>query len=156
MEKTLIVLKPDAVQRQLVGEILHRFERRGLKIVALKMIRLSLERARRMYAVHEGKEFHARLVEFMTSSPVVAIVVVGKEVVPVVRDMVGPTFGPDAPTGTIRGDYGLSRRYNLIHASDSLESADNEIPVFFDEDEIQEWHLDGEHWIYAEQEGEKI
>ena len=102
MEKTLIVLKPDAVQRQLVGEILHRFERRGLKIVALKMLTLSLERARRMYAVHEGKEFHARLVEFMTSSPVVAVVVVGKEVVPVVRGMVGPTFGPDAPAGTPR------------------------------------------------------
>ena len=156
MTKTLIVLKPDSVQRQLVGEIIARFERKGLKIVALKMLRLSLQRAQRMYAVHEGKEFHARLVEFMTAAPVVAMVAVGKEVIHVVRDMVGPTFGPDAPGGTIRGDFGMSRRYNLIHASDSPESADYEIPIFFDDDEIQDYHLDGEHWIYAEQEGEKI
>ncbi len=156
MTKTLIVLKPDSVQRQLVGEIIARFERKGLKIVALKMLTLSLERAQRMYAVHEGKEFHGRLIEFMTASPVVAMVAVGKEVIHVVRDMVGPTFGPDAPSGTIRGDFGMSRRYNLIHASDSPESADYEIPVFFDEDEVQEYHLDGEHWIYAEHEGEKI
>jgi len=156
MEKTLIVLKPDAVQRQLVGEVLSRLERKGLKIVALKMMTLDLERTRRMYAVHEGKEFHARLVAFMTASPVVAIVVGGKEAIRVVRGLVGPTFGPDAPAGTIRGDFGMSRRYNLIHASDSPESAQYEIPIFFDEDEVQDYHLDAEHWIYAEQEGELI
>ena len=156
MEQTLIVLKPDAVQRQLVGEIVTRLERKGLKIVAMKMLTLDLARARRMYAVHEGKEFHERLIAFMTASPVVAIVAVGREAVAVVRDMAGPTFGPDAPPGTVRGDFGMSRRYNLIHASDSPDSAACEIPVFFGQDEIQDYPLDGEHWIYAEQEGEYI
>lgn len=156
MEQTLIVLKPDAVQRQLIGRIVARLERKGLKIVAMKMLTLDLDLARRMYAVHEGKEFYDRLIACMTASPVVAIVAVGREAITVVRDMVGPTFGPDAPAGTIRGDFGMSRRYNLLHASDSPESAAYEIPVFFGKDEIQEYHLDGEQWIYAEQEGERI
>ena len=156
MEKTLVVLKPDAVQRQLVGEIVSRLERKGLKIMAMKMLSLDQPRANRMYAVHEGKEFHSRLIGFMTSSPVVAIVLAGKEAISVVREMLGSTFGPDASPGTIRGDLGMSRRYNLVHASDSSESAEYEIPVFFAEDEIQDYHLDAEHWIYGEQEGEFI
>jgi len=156
MERTLVVVKPDAVQRQLVGEIVSRLERKGLKIVAMKMLTLDLPLARRMYAVHEGKEFHEPLIAFMTASPVVAIVVVGNEAIPVVREMLGPTFGPDAPAGTIRGDFGMSRRYNLVHASDSPASADHEIPLFFDESDIQDYPLDAEHWIYAEYKGELI
>ena len=148
MERTLIVLKPDAVQRQLVGKILARFEAKGLKIVAMKMATICPDLAKRMYAVHEGKDFHKRLLEFMTSSPVVALVLEGVDVVNVTRGMMGPTFGPDAPAGTIRGDYGMSRRYNLVHGSDSAESARREIETFFSPEEIQDYALRGQTWIY--------
>jgi len=156
MEQTLIVLKPDAVQRHLVGEILARFERKGLKVAALKMLTIDDQRARRMYAVHEGKEFHERLITFMTRSPVVAMVLEGMGVIEVVRAMVGPTFGPDAPAGTIRGDLGMSRRYNLIHASDSAESAGREIPTLFEPGEIQSYTFDDESWIYDTTDGRTI
>ena len=156
MERTLIVLKPDAVQRQLAGRIIERFERKGLKIVALKMLRVGPELARRMYSVHEGRDFYAPLVEFITASPVVALVLEGVGAISVCRSLMGPTFGPDAPAGTIRGDFGMSRRYNLVHASDSPASADHEIPLFFDESDIQDYPLDAEHWIYAEYKGELI
>ena len=149
MEKTLVVLKPDTVHRQLIGEILARFERKGLKIVAIKMVTVSQEMASRMYGGHEGKDFYDPLVEFMTSSPVVAVVLEGIAAVAVTRAMVGPTFGPDAPAGTIRGDFGMSRRYNLVHASDSDDSARNEIAVFFQPEEIQDYELRSESWIYA-------
>ncbi|HAU36248.1 MAG TPA: nucleoside-diphosphate kinase, partial [Phycisphaerales bacterium] len=119
MERTLVVLKPDAVQRRLVGRIVDRFETKGLRIVALKMLHVSEALARRMYAVHEGKEFHPPLVEFITASPVVAMVLEGVGVVQVVRRMMGATFGPDAAPGTIRGDFGVSNSFNLIHGSDS-------------------------------------
>ena len=148
MERPMIVLKPDAVQRHLVGRVLTRFEEKGLKVVALKLLTIGPDRARRMYAVHEGKDFHERLVDFMTRSPVVAMVLEGKDVIAVTRAMIGPTFGPDAPAGTIRGDFGMSRRYNLIHASDSQESAEREIPIFFEPEEIQDYRLGGEDWIY--------
>lgn len=148
MERTLVVLKPDAVQRQIVGEILGRFERKGLKIVAMKMLMVDGDSAKSMYSVHTGEEFYERLVVFMTSSPVVAVVLEGLAAIDVVRSMVGPTFGPDAPAGTIRGDFGMSMRYNLIHASDSLESAGREIGVFFAPREIQDYSLDADGWIY--------
>ena len=156
MERTLVVLKPDAVQRRLVGRIVDRFETKGLRIVALKMLHVSEALARRMYAVHEGKEFHPPLVEFITASPVVAMVLEGVGVVQVVRRMMGATFGPDAAPGTIRGDFGVSRRYNLVHGSDSPESADREIPLFFPPGELMNYEQAGDAWIYARWKGDLI
>jgi nucleoside-diphosphate kinase len=149
MERTLIVLKPDAVQRQLVGRIISRFEQKGLKIVAMRMLQVSEDLARRMYAVHEGKDFHEPLLAFIAASPVVALVLEGKDAVEVCRKMMGPTFGPEAPAGTIRGDLALSMRYNLIHGSDSPASAEREIALFFAEQEILDYDLAAMRWIYA-------
>jgi nucleoside-diphosphate kinase len=149
MERTLVVLKPDAVQRQLVGQIVGRFEEKGLKIVAMKLLSVSGELARRMYGVHEGKSFYEPLVEFITASPVVAMVLEGAGAVTVCRSLMGPTFGPDAPGGTIRGDFGMSRRYNLIHGSDSPEAAAREIPIFFAPGEVVDYELLADRWIYA-------
>jgi len=156
MQRTLIVIKPDAVQRGLVGRIVARFERKGLKIVALKLLHVSEELARRMYSVHEGKEFYEPLVEFVTTSPVVAMVLEGNDAVAIARRLMGPTFGPDAPAGTIRGDFGMSRRYNLIHGSDSPETANREIELLFRRDELLDYKLLAERWIYAEWKGELI
>ena len=149
MERTLVVLKPDTVHRRLVGEILVRLERKGVKIIAMKMLQVDTPRAKQMYSVHEGKDFYEPLLKFITASPVVAMVVEGVDVISVVRAMMGPTFGPDAPGGTIRGDLGMSRRYNLIHGSDSLESAQREIPIFFDEKEILDYDLIDDKWVYS-------
>ena len=149
MERTLIVLKPDAVQRQLVGRLIARLERKGMKIVAMKMLRASEDLARRMYSVHEGSEFYDGLMAFITAGPVVALVLEGKDAIEVCRKLMGPTFGPAAPAGTIRGDFGLSMRYNLIHGSDSPESARREIALFFREEEMMEYDLAAARWIYA-------
>jgi len=149
MERTLIVLKHDAVQRQLAGRILQRFEDKGLKLAGIKMLQVSEALARGMYAEHEGKDFHAALIEFITAGPVVAVVLEGQGAVAVSRALIGPTSGPDAPGGTIRGDFGLSRRYNLVHGSDSLASAAREIALFFRDDELIDYSLHGERWIYA-------
>lgn len=156
MEQTLILLKPDAVARRLIGRIIERFERKGLRIVGMKMLRVSPQLAGRMYAEHEGEDFHTPLMEFVTAGPVVAMVLAGKDVVTVARKLIGPTFGPDAPAGTIRGDFGMSKRYNLIHGSDSPKSARREIPLFFDTNELMtdDWPTD--QWIYATQDGELI
>jgi len=136
MERSLVILKPDAVARRLVGEIVGRFERKGLTLRAMKLMTISGEQARANYAVHEGKPFHEPLVRFMTSGPVVAMVLEGQGAIAVIRSMLGATFGPDAAPGTIRGDFGMSKRYNLVHASDSPERAAFEIGVFFDEAEL--------------------
>ncbi len=156
MEKTLIVLKPDAVGRRLIGRVVARFEEKGLKIVGMKMLSVSEPLAREMYNVHEGEDFYEPLVEFITASPVVAMVIEGNEVIKVSRGMLGKTFGPDAQGGTIRGDFGMSRRYNLIHGSDSTESAQREIPLFFSPEELVEYELPGDRWTYAEFNGELI
>ena len=148
MEQTLVVLKPDAVQRQLVGQIIERFERKGLKLAGMKMLRIDSEQARRMYAAHECKDFYPRLVEYMTSSPVVAVVLEGRDAVAVVRSLMGPTFGPAAPAGTIRGDFGMSNRYNLVHGSDSPDTAQREISILFEPEEIQDYTLRQQDWIY--------
>jgi nucleoside-diphosphate kinase len=150
MERTLVVLKPDAVGRGLVGEIITRLEKRGLKISAMRMLRVSDDLARRMYRVHQGKDFYEPLVRFITASPVVAMVIEGFGAIEVVRGMMGPTFGPDAPGGTIRGDFGLSKRYNLIHGSDSPASARLEIPLFFRDDDILDYSLPAQQWVYSE------
>jgi nucleoside-diphosphate kinase len=149
MQQTLIVLKPDAVQRQLVGRIVARFEQKGLKLVGLKMLQVSQGLAGRMYSVHEGKPFYEPLMKFITASPVVAMVWEGNGAIDVCRKLMGATFGPDAPGGTIRGDFGMSKRYNLIHGSDSPESAQREIPLFFAAEEICRYDAASAEWIYA-------
>ncbi|MBN1943037.1 MAG: nucleoside-diphosphate kinase [Phycisphaerae bacterium] len=149
MERTLMVLKPDAVQRRLIGRMIDRLERKGLKIVALRMLRMDESLARNMYAEHEGRDFYEPLVAFVTAGPVVAMVAAGYDAIAMVRSLIGPTFGPDAPAGTIRGDFGASRRYNLIHASDSPASAEREIALLFRENELLDYDLLDDPWVYA-------
>ncbi len=139
MERTLVLIKPDAVQRRLVGRIVARFEAKGLKVVALKMMQITEELARTHYAPHEGKPFYEPLIRFVTGGPTVALVLEGKRAIEVVRGMMGPTFGPDAPPGTIRGDFAVSNRFNLVHGSDSPEAAAHEIALFFDEADLIDW-----------------
>ncbi len=139
VQRTFVMIKPDGVRRGLIGEIIARFERKGLKIKALKMKRLSREEAERLYDVHKGKPFFEELIEFVTSAPVVGMVLEGDEAVSVVRLMVGATDGRKAQPGTIRGDYALSIGENVIHASDSPERAEYEIKVFFRDEEIIDW-----------------
>lgn len=135
-ESTLVLIKPDGVRRGLTGEILARFERRGLQIAALKMLRLSQEQAHKHYAEHQGKSFFAALVSYLTSGPLVAAVIRGEEAIKVVRTMMGPTAPAGAPPGTIRGDFALSIEENVIHGSDSSASAAREISLFFQPEEI--------------------
>jgi nucleoside-diphosphate kinase len=149
MEQTLVIVKPDGVQRHLVGRIIDRLERKGLKIVALCMRRVDESLARKMYAEHEGKDFYEPLTAFITSGPVVTMVVEGYDVISMVRSMIGSTFGPDAAAGTIRGDFGASRRYNLVHASDSPASAKREIGLMFRDDDILRYNLLDDPWTYA-------
>ena len=139
MERTLVLVKPDAVQRRLVGRLLARFEQKGLKLAALKMLQVSEELARRHYAVHEGKPFYEPLIRFITSAPTVALVLEGKRAVEVVRKMMGSTFGPDAEPGTLRGDFAVSNRFNLVHGSDSPQTAAAEIALYFRDDELIGW-----------------
>lgn len=139
MERTLVILKPDAVQRGLVGRLLARFEAKGLQIVALKMMPIPAALAERHYAPHKGKPFYEPLIRFMTSGPSVFLVLEGKGVIPIVRKMMGATFGPAAEPGTLRGDFGVSNRFNLVHGSDSPEAAAHEIGLFFTPDELVAW-----------------
>jgi len=148
MERTLVILKPDAVQRRLIGRIVARFEEKGLHVFGLKMMRISEELARRNYAVHEGKEFYEPLIRFMTSGPVVILALQGMSVVEIVRRMMGKTFGSQSEPGTIRGDFGVSNRFNLIHGSDSAETARREIALFFRPDELCEWEPTDLRWVY--------
>lgn len=136
MERTVVIIKPDGVRRGLVGEILSRFEKKGFKIRALKMIRLSREQAEKLYDIHFGKSFFNDLVNYMTSGPVVAVILEGDNAVNAVRLMIGPTDGSKAPPGTIRGDYSLSIRENVIHASDSIDRVEHEVSVIFKPEEI--------------------
>jgi nucleoside-diphosphate kinase len=132
MERTLILLKPDAVERQLVGTILSRFEQKGLKIIAVRMLQFTPELARKHYADHIGKPFYPGLEAYITSGSVVAAILEGMEAIAVVRRMIGPTNGIEAPSGTIRGDFALSSQCNLVHASDSPAAAEREMSIFFD------------------------
>jgi nucleoside-diphosphate kinase len=148
MEKTLIILKPDSVQRGLVGKILTRFEEKGLQIVGMKMITISQDLASRHYAPHKGKPFYDGLVRFMTSSPVVVLALQGKGAIEISRKMMGATFGFKAEPGTIRGDYGVSSSFNLIHGSDSPESAATELALWFKPEELQNYELANRVWSY--------
>ncbi len=147
MERTLVLLKPDALQRRLVGQILARLEAKGLKIVGMKLLRVSPELAARHYAEHVGKPFYGELVSFITSAPVVALVVEGPRAVEVVRRLMGKTNALEAEPGTIRGDYGLSVGMNLVHGSDSPASASREIALFFSPDELHDYALADAPWL---------
>jgi nucleoside-diphosphate kinase len=149
MERTLILFKPDAIQRRLAGRLLARLEDKGLKIIALKMLRVTKELSARHYAEHVNKPFYPLLEEFVTSGPVVALVAEGPQAVAVVRAMMGPTNGAQAPSGTIRGDYGLSRQMNLMHGSDSPEAAKREIEVYFRPDELISYETTLAGWVCA-------
>ena len=136
MQRTLVLVKPDAVQRGLAGEIISRLERRGLKILALKMLQMDKAMAERHYDVHRDKPFFSSLVDFITSGPIIAAVIEGKDAVGVVRRMMGETDPLQSAPGTIRGDFGLEVQENLVHGSDSEENAHEEISLFFSEKEI--------------------
>jgi len=151
-ERTLILIKPDAMQRRLAGTLITRLENKGLKLIGLKLLQVTPELSAQHYAEHVEKPFYPLLEDFITSGPVIAICAEGPEAVSVVRTMMGPTNGRDAAPGTIRGDYGLSRQMNLMHGSDSPDAAEKEIKVYFKPDELIEsaGTLDG--WVCADDE----
>jgi nucleoside-diphosphate kinase len=147
VERTLVIIKPDAVQRGLIGEIITRLERRGLRLVAMKMIHMSEELARRHYAIHEGKSFFEPLVAYITSAPVVVMVWEGPKAIEIVRRTMGATNPLEAAPGTIRADYALEIGRNLVHGSDGPQTAVTEIELFFSPAEILSWGRDTDRWI---------
>lgn len=136
MEKSLVLIKPDAMQRNLAGKIISRLEEAGLKLNALKMLHMDQELAQRHYAIHQDKPFFANLVSYITSAPIVALVLSGENAVTLIRETMGPTDPAKAPPGTIRGDFGLDIERNSVHGSDSPQNAEVEINIFFGKDEI--------------------
>jgi nucleoside-diphosphate kinase len=148
LERTLVIIKPDAVQRGLIGEIVTRFERRGLRIAALKLIHIDEALARRHYAIHEGKPFYEPLIRYITSSPVVVTVLEGNDAIEIVRRTMGATNPTEATPGTIRADLALEIGRNLVHGSDGPETAAFEVPLFFTEDEILSYGRDNDRWIF--------
>lgn len=147
MERTLLLVKPDGVQRGLIGEIVGRFERRGLKLVGLKFLQMSPELASEHYAVHRERPFYQSLVAYITSGPVVAMVWEGKDAVAVARATIGATKPAEAAPGTIRGDFALEIGRNLVHGSDSPENAKKEVALFFDDEELVNWERSTDTWI---------
>ncbi len=148
METTLIILKPDAVQRGFMGRIITRFEDKGLQIVGCKLMKISQQLAETHYESHKGKGFYAGLVKFMTSSPVLVLALRGNGAITIARNLMGATFGSKAAPGTIRGDFGVSNSFNLIHGSDSPEAATRELGLFFGKGEVLEWNRAGDAWVY--------
>lgn len=148
MERTLIILKPDAIQRRLVGRIMQRFEDKGLVIAGLKCMKIARELAERHYAPHKGKPFYPGLIDYITRGPVVVLVLQGDRCIEISRTLMGKTFGYEAAPGTIRGDFGASRSYNLIHGSDSPESAKSEIALYFKPDELVDYMPVGSEWVF--------
>ena len=147
MERSLILIKPDAVQRALSGIILSRFERRGLKIVSMKMLQMDNALAKKHYGIHEGKPFFDELVEFIISGPIIAAVLEGERAIEIIRQTMGETDPAKASLGTIRGDFGIDIGHNLVHGSDSLENAKKEIETFFSTEEILEYSREIDNWI---------
>jgi nucleoside-diphosphate kinase len=147
MQTTLVILKPDAVQRGLMGRIIARFEDKGLAVVAARMMKISRELAEKHYAVHKGKGFYDGLIKFMTSSPVLVLAIRGDQAIDVVRKLMGSTAGFKAEPGTIRGDFGVSAGYNLVHGSDSPESAAGELKLFFADGEVLDYGRAIDQWI---------
>ena len=148
-ERTLVIIKPDCIQRHLAGEVIGRFEKKGFKLVAAKFMQVPEEPARQLYAAHEGKPFFENLVKFISSAPVLVMVWEAEDIIAMSRKMMGATFGFDAEPGTIRGDFGCSKTYNLVHGSDSPESAEREIKLFFRSDEIVDYKLTDAFWLYG-------
>ncbi len=146
------MIKPDGVQRRLVGKVLQRFEEKGLRIVGLKLIRMEPKTAENLYSVHKGKPFYDTLVRFITSGPVVVMAIEGFKAIEITRKLLGATFGFNAEPGTIRGDYGSSKGFNLIHGSDSPESVARELPIFFSEKELVAYEHADSVWVYEEPE----
>ena len=147
MEQTLVLLKPDCVQRRLVGAVLRRFEQKGLRLAALKLVQASRSLAEQHYAVHKGRDFYESLLGFLTSGPTVAVVLEGREAVAVVRNLMGPTDSAKAPPGTLRGDFALSLQNNLIHGSDSPETARDEIALWFRPEELVRYQPADAAWV---------
>lgn len=148
MEKTFLMVKPDGVQRNLVGTIVSRLEDKGFKIVGAKLMNVSEDLAKTHYAEHSERPFFSELVEFITSGPVFAMVLEGEEAIKIARTVVGSTNPAEASPGTIRGDFGLTVGKNIIHGSDSPESAEREINLFFNESELVDYNLNNANWIY--------
>jgi len=147
-ERTLVLVKPDGVQRHLVGRVLARFEEKGLRIAGLKMTWVTRALAETHYGAHKAKPFFPSLLKFVTSGPTVAIVLEGIKAIEIARKMMGATFGSKAEPGTIRGDFGISNSFNLVHGSDSPEAARREIELFFEPEEIHSYTFGDEDWIY--------
>ena len=152
MERTLVLLKPDCVQRRLMGQILARFESKGLNVIAMKLMRVSPDLAKRHYAEHVDKPFYPGLEQFITGAPVVAMILEGLEAIQVVRDMLGATSGLKAAPGTIRGDFSSSRQMNLVHASDGADAATRELNLYFGDDEICSYDPTLSPWLKASDE----
>ena len=148
MERTLVIIKPDAVQRGLIGEIITRFERRGLRLAGMKLIHIDESLAQRHYAIHKGKPFYEPLIRYITSSPVVVMVLEGNDAINIARRTMGATKPAEAAPGTIRADFGLEIGRNLVHGSDGPETAAFEVPLFFSEDELLSYGRDTDRWIF--------
>ena len=148
-DRTLIIIKPDGVQRHLMGRIITRFEEKGFKLIAAKFMQITEDLARQHYGVHEGKPFFEGVVKYLSSAPVMVMVWEAEGVIGMARKMMGATFGYEAEAGTIRGDFSCSRGYNLIHGSDSPESAELEIGLYFQPEEIVSYELADESWLYG-------
>jgi len=153
VERTLVLVKPDGVQRGLIGDIISRLERRGLRLVAARFCAVSRPLAERHYAVHQGKPFYAGLVDYITSAPVMAMVWEGPAAVAAVRQTMGATRPTEAAPGTVRADFGLEIGRNLTHASDSLSTAAEEVALWFPQDELMSWERDVDRWVFEEKGG---
>ena len=148
MERSLVLVKPDGVQRGLIGEVISRLERRGLRLIGAKFLQVSLKLAETHYKAHVGKSFYEPLIKFITAAPVMAMVWEGPNAIAAIRQTMGKTNATEALPGTIRHDFALQTRYNITHASDSVESAEMEIALWFRKDELVAWERDSERWIY--------
>lgn len=148
MEQTLIILKPDTIQRRLIGRIIQRFEDKGLALAAMKLMQIPRDLAERHYAPHKGKPFYPGLIDYITSGPVVIMVLAGSRAIDIARTLMGKTFGYEAAPGTIRGDFGASRSFNLVHGSDSPESAAAEIALYFGKGELLSYSPAGAQWVF--------
>ncbi|MDR0316417.1 MAG: nucleoside-diphosphate kinase [Treponema sp.] len=147
MERTFVMLKPGVLQRRIAGEVLSRFERKGLKIIALKLLKMNKTLVETHYAEHKGKDFYEPLLEYTLSGPIIAMILEGMEAITVVRRLAGPTNLDEMAPGTIRGDFAARTRLNIIHASDSISSAEREINLFFKPEEIIEWEDGNQQWF---------
>ena len=152
MERTLIILKPDAVQRRLIGRIVQRFEDKGLVIAGMKLMQIAPALAKKHYAPHVDKPFYPGLIEYITCGPVIVLVLQGQRCIEIARMLMGKTFGYEAAPGTIRGDFGASRTYNLVHGSDSPESAETEIALYFTPEELIDYEPADNAWVFQQKE----